>query len=115
MIAIIIAIKTFKSLWTRKKYILFTDNASCVANIKRGYASNDLSNLIIKDIYEYQIIFSFALKVDYITSLDNKLADMLSRGQHRQFIKQFPDSLYLSPVIPSYLSQYIKIVLSLLQ
>ncbi len=115
LIAISIAVYTFKSLWTRKKYILFTDNTCCMANIKRGYASNDLSNMMIRDIYEQQIIFSFALRVEYITSFDNKLADMLSRGQHRQFIKQNPNSIYLTPIIPPYLSQFIRFVPSLLQ
>jgi len=115
LIAIIIAVYTFRSLWTRKKYILFTDNACCMANLKRGYASNDLANKIIRDIYELQIVFSFALRVEYIASLDNSLADMLSRGQHRQFISLYPNSLYMTPIIPTYLSQYIKLIPSLKQ
>ena len=86
-----------------------------MANIKRGYASNDLANMMIRDIYEQQIVYSFALRVEYVASLDNKLADMLSRGQHRQFIKQYPNSVYLTPIIPSYLSQFIKVIPSLLQ
>ena len=115
LIAIIIAVYTFRSLWTRKKYILFTDIACCMANLKRGYASNDLANKIIRDIYELQIVFSFALRVEYIASLDNSLADMLSRGQHRQFISLYPNSLYMTPIIPTYLSQYIKLIPSLKQ
>jgi hypothetical protein len=38
LIAIVLAVSTFKKLWTRKKYVLFTDNTTCVANIKQGYA-----------------------------------------------------------------------------
>ena len=49
LIAIIVAVYTFKRLWIRKK---FTDNSSCVANIKRGYASYVLANNIIQDLYE---------------------------------------------------------------
>ena len=115
LIAIIVAVLTFKSLWTRKKYLLFTDNASCVDNIKRGYASNDLANTIIRDLFIQQIVFSFAIRVNYIPTHDNQLADMLSRGQHRKFIKQNSDSIYITPVIPSYLSHLINTVPSLSQ
>jgi hypothetical protein len=95
--------------------LLFTDNASCVDNIKRGYASNDLANTIIRDLFIQQIVFSFAIRVNYIPTHDNQLADMLSRGQHRKFIKQNPDSIYITPVIPSYLSHLINTVPSLSQ
>ena len=78
LITIILAIFTFKKLRTRKKYILYTDNAACIANIKRGYASNSLVNLIIRDIYKQQIVFSFAIKVEHIPSAQNIQADMLS-------------------------------------
>jgi hypothetical protein len=115
LMAIIIAVKTFRSLWSRRKYILFTDNASCVANIKKGYASNELANIIIRDLYEQQAVFSFSIKVDYIATFENRLADMLSREQHRQFIRLYPNSIYLTPNIPLYLSHLIKLVPSLKQ
>ena len=63
----------------------------------------------------FKLFFSFALRVNYIASLDNTLADMLSRGQHRQFINLYPDSVYITPIIPTYLSQYIRLIPSLIQ
>jgi hypothetical protein len=72
LIAIILAVSTFKKLWTRKKYILLTDNAACVANIKRGYASSPLANKIIRDLYQQQIVFSFAIRVEHIPSAKKK-------------------------------------------
>jgi len=68
LIAIALAVSTFKKLWTRKKYILLTDNTTCVANIKCEYASDPLANEIIRDIYEQQIVFSFAIRVEHIPS-----------------------------------------------
>ena len=113
LIAIILAISMFKRLWTRKKYILYTDNAACVANMKRGYASNPLANEIIRDIYEQQIVFSFAIKVEYIPSLQNTQADMLSRGQFTQFRSRNPQMIYLNPIVPNYLFDLIDSPLSL--
>jgi hypothetical protein len=75
--------------------------------MKRGYASNPLANEIIRDIYEQQIVFSFAIKVEYIPSLQNTQADMLSRGQFTQFRSRNPQIIYLNPIIPDYLSDLI--------
>ena len=107
LMAIIIAVSTFKKLWTRKKYILFTDNTTCVANIKRGYASDPLANEIIRDLYEQQIVFSFAIRVEHISSVRNVQADMLSRSQYTQFINLNPQMIYLTPAVPNYLSHLI--------
>lgn len=109
LIAIVLAVSTFRSLWTRKRYILYTDNASCVANIKRGYASNPLANEIIRDIYEQQVVFSFAIKVEHIPSAQNVNADMLSRGQYSQFRTRNPQMTFLHPIIPNYLSSLIDV------
>lgn len=107
LIAIILAVSTFKKLWTRKKYILLTDNAACVANIKRGYASHPLANEIIRDLYEQQIVFSFAIRVEHIPSAQNVQADMLSRGQFTRFLDLNPQMTALTPVVPGYLSHLI--------
>jgi len=107
LIAIILAVSTFKKLWTRKKYILLTDNAACVANIKRGYASNPLANEIIRDLYQQQIVFSFAIRVEHIPSAKNIQADMLSRGQYTRFRDLNPHMTPLNPIVPSYLSHLI--------
>ena len=103
LIAIILAVSTFKRLWTRNKYILFTDNTTCIANIKREYASDPLANEIIRDLYEQQIVFSFAIRVEHISSAKNAKADMLSRAQYRQFLNLNPQMTYLTPVVPNYL------------
>jgi len=107
LIAIILAVSTFRRLWTRKRYILFTDNTTCVANIKRGYSSDPLANEIIRDLYEQQIVYSFAIKVEHISSVQNLHADMLSRGQYKQFRNLNPQMTYLNPIVPSYLSHLI--------
>ena len=107
LIAIILAVSTFKKLWTRRKYILFTDNTACVANIKRGYASDPLANEIIRNLYKQQIVFSFAIRVEHITSAQNINADMLSRAQYVQFRNLNPQMIYLTPVVPSYLSHLV--------
>ena len=108
-----IAVTTFRNLWERKKYILFTDNASCVANIKKGYASNNLANKIIRELYQQQIYFSFSLRVDYISSLNNKLAGMLSRDQFKSFTKINPNMNFISSQIPLFLTHLISSIPSI--
>ena len=113
LIAIVLAVSTFRKLWTRKKYVLFTDNTSCVANMKRGYASDPLANEIIRDLYEQQIVFSFGIRVEHISSIQNVQADMLSRGQYTLFRSLNPGMTYLNPIVPSYLSHLIDMPSSL--
>jgi len=78
--ALLVAVRTFRRLWQRKRYIIQTDNAANVAAMAKGACENPLVMHMIRLLIADQIQGDFSVRLQYISTYLNTDADALSRG-----------------------------------
>ena len=65
--------------FSRKKITLFCDNNVTIAAINSGFSRNEQIQRCLRKIHLICAKFSFKIKMEYLTSKQNKISDALSR------------------------------------
>jgi hypothetical protein len=78
--ALLVAVRTFRRLWQRRRYVIRTDNAANVAAVAKGACENPLVMRMIRLLIADQIKGNFSVRLIYIPTDLNTDADALSRG-----------------------------------
>jgi hypothetical protein len=100
MYTLCVAVKTFYKFWSRRKYIIFTDSQPNIAAMAKGACNNNLVHRMIKWLFRQQAIHSFNLRLHYINTKENTIADLLSRGYVARVTQTNPYLKYLDPSFP---------------
>ena len=89
-LAIVLALKKWGHLMKRKKCLVNCDNEVTMMAINTGRARNELMQQCLREIAFILANNSAMIKVQYLTSTENEVADYLSRwGHHHKFRDKF--------------------------
>jgi hypothetical protein len=104
MYVLCVAVQTFKNLWSRNRYIIFTDSQANIAAMAKGACKNVLVHKMVQWLYTQQAIHSFMIRLNYINTKENTIADLLSRGQVTNVIQQNSNLSFVAPSFPKELN-----------
>ena len=75
-----------------KRILILCDNESIVMSVNKGYSKNKNIMKLIRALYTTAVLFNFDCRLYYISSIDNELADALSRLDFNRFFKKCPSA-----------------------
>src|SRR6185369_803301 len=78
--ALLVAVRTFKRLWQRRRYVIQTDNMANVTAMVKEACENQSVMHMIRLLIADQIAGDFSVRLQYIPTDLNTHADALSRG-----------------------------------
>ena len=83
--ALVITLKVWGPLLGGCKILMFCDNTTTISVVNKGRAHNEFSQKCLREIVYLASLHSFQIKVQYVPSEENRVADYLSRwalGSH---------------------------------
>ena len=83
--AVLLAFRRWDRMWENKTVHLYCDNIGVVWALRKGLTRHVFGNTILKEILWRSAYLNIAIKVNYISSKDNFLADAISRLNIRHF------------------------------
>jgi hypothetical protein len=95
---ILILIKTLGPRLGRLKILIASDNLGNVEAVNKGYFKENHLNDLLKEIHLEQSIYNCRVRLRHITTKQNFVADLLSRGRIPQIRALFPTSKHLEPI-----------------
>lgn len=88
MLAIVLAVKHWFSEFANSKVLIFLDNQVCMALLNYGVTRSPFLAACLREINYFLVKYNIEIKAKYISSKDNKIADICSRA--------FSSDLFLS-------------------
>ena len=82
MVNILVALRVFSSIWTRKKLLIKCDNAAVVQVLTTGRAQDPFLGACARNIWFHAALIDVDVKYVHVLGVDNVIADLLSRWGH---------------------------------
>lgn len=102
MLTIVVALKLWGPLLRHQKMIVFCDNLSTVRILHSGYTRNEFLQACLREICYIAAIYEFQLKAKFISGIENRISDYLSRWE----ISEDYEKLFLDKVRGQNLCHY---------
>ena len=80
MLAIVLAVKHWFSEFANSKVLIFLDNQVCMALLNYGVTRSPFLAACLREINYFLVKYNIEIKAKYISSKDNKIADICSRA-----------------------------------
>jgi hypothetical protein len=95
-LAILVALRLWGTQWTGLRIQVFCDNQAVVSALSSGKVKDPLLAACLRDIWYIAAMNDFEIRAVYLTSEENRIADLLSRWHMGdQFREQFAHSVGL--------------------
>ena len=90
MLALWAAVTSWGHLWTNKQIVIFSDNQAVVDVWKKGVAKHPRMLKLLRSIFFFAARNNINIMVRHIPGFLNTDADLLSRLQVHEFLRQHP-------------------------
>lgn len=107
MFPIFVAVLLWGHRWSRKKILFHCDNMAVVEIIKKGRSRDGRINSMMRKLAMHAAKHSFLLLAEYVPSLENGIADSLSRFQETRFRSLAPDAEEVPIPVPRSTLKYL--------
>ena len=84
---VVVTVRRLAHLWHGKRIPIFVDNMVFEKSGEAGRARVERLNVLLKELFMLQIVYSFVFEWFWIDTRSNLLADHLSRGRETEFLR----------------------------
>lgn len=98
--AILVSLQLFGSHFTGKYVRVHCDNTTAIMGVRKWSSRRNDLMFLLRQLHLLMIKFKCYIYIDYISSKDNYLADLLSRDKFNEFFRRLP-SACRSPILHS--------------